>query len=51
MYELPYLEKDSMLAKKREVWHKNLTKDIYVEEALNVLGELKIKNYSKLVKN
>ena len=51
LYELPFLEKDSILAKKREVWHKNLTKDVYVEEALNVLGELKIKNYSKLVKN
>jgi len=50
-YELPFLENDSILAKKREVWHKNLTKDIYVEEALNVLAELKIKNYNKLVKN
>ena len=51
LYEIPLLEKDSILAKKREIWHKNLAKDIYVEEALNVLGELKIKNYNKLVKN
>jgi carboxyl-terminal processing protease len=51
MHELPLLEKDSVLADKRNVWHKNLSKDIYIEEALNVLAELKIKNYKKLVKN
>ncbi len=50
-YELPLLEKDSVLADKRNVWHKNLSKDIYVEEALNVLSELKLKNYKTLVKN
>ncbi len=50
-YELPLLEKDSVLADKRNVWHKNLAKDIYVEEALSVLAELKLKNYKKLVKN
>jgi carboxyl-terminal processing protease len=50
-YELPFLEKDSVLAKKREVWHKNLSKDIYIEEGLNILSELKIKNYKILVKN
>ncbi|MGB5363249.1 MAG: carboxy terminal-processing peptidase, partial [Aureibaculum sp.] len=50
-YEISLIESDSILAKKREVWHKNLSKDIYVEEALNVLAELKIKNYEVLVKN
>ncbi len=50
-YELPLFEKDSVLKEKREAWHKNLSKDIYVEEALNVLAELKVKNYKKLVKN
>ncbi len=49
-YELPLIKADSILAQKREVWHENLSKDIYVEEALNVLGELKIKNYKSLVK-
>lgn len=49
-YEIPLMEKDSVLAKKRKVWHKNLGKDIYVEEALNVLSELKI-NETFLVKN
>jgi len=51
IYELPLIKNDSILAKKREIWHKNLTKDIYVEEGLNVLAELKIKKYIKLVKN
>ena len=50
-YEISLIESDSILAQKREVWHKNLSKDIYVEEALNVLAELKIKNYEVLVKN
>jgi len=49
-YEIPMMEKDSVLAKKREVWHKNLSKDIYVEEALTVLSELKIRK-NLLVKN
>ena len=50
-YELQLIQKDSVLAQKREVWHKNLTKDIYIEEGLNVLAELKVKKYMKLVKN
>jgi len=41
-YELPLIKQDSVLAKKREVWHKNLKKDPYVEEALRVLSELKV---------
>jgi len=49
-YEIPMMEKDSVLAKKREIWHKNLSKDIYVEEALTVLSELKIRK-NLLVKN
>ncbi len=49
-YEYPLMEKDSVLAQKREVWHKNLSRDIYVEEALTVLSELKISK-TLLVKN
>lgn len=49
-YEIPMMEKDSILAKKREIWHKNLRKDIYVEEALTVLSELEI-HKNLLVKN
>lgn len=50
-YEKPLLDADKDLAEKREVWHKNLKEDIYVEEALNVLSELKIKPQVQLVKN
>ena len=50
-YELPLLQKDSILANKRSAWHKNLSKDMYVSEALNVLSELKLKNHHKIVKN
>jgi carboxyl-terminal processing protease len=49
-YEIPLMEKDSVLAKKRDVWHKNLRKDIYIEEAVTVLSELKIRK-NLLVKN
>ena len=51
IYEQSLLLKDEDLANKREAWHKNLKKDIYVEEALNVLGELKLKSQYHLVKN
>lgn len=50
-YEYNLMEKDSVLAEKRNIWHKNLAKDIYVAEALNVLNELKLKEASKFVKN
>lgn len=50
-YEQSLLTADKDLAEKREAWHANLKKDIYVEEALNVLSELKIKPQSQLVKN
>ncbi|VAW24819.1 Tail-specific protease precursor, partial [hydrothermal vent metagenome] len=43
LYEKTLLQNDSDLAEKREAWHKNLKNDIYIEEALNVLSELKIK--------
>src|SRR5690625_2722947 len=40
--EVKLFETDTSLAKKRERWHKNLGKDAYVEEAINVLGDLKL---------
>lgn len=43
-YEQKLFEKDTILQEKRERWHKNLAKDAYVEEALNVLKDLKINN-------
>ena len=50
-YEFPLMEKDSVLAYKRTAWHKNLAKDIYVAEALNVLKDLKLKNTTDTVRN
>ena len=50
-YELPELKQDTVLAEKRIAWHKELSKDIYVEEALNVLADLKMKSYGTIVKN
>ena len=39
-YELPLMEKDSVLKKNRERWHETLKQDIYIDEALNVLKDL-----------
>ena len=39
-YELSLIEKDSVLGEKRSRWHKNLLKDVYVEEAVNVLKDI-----------
>ncbi len=43
-YEEELFTKDSVLREKRDRWHKNLAKDVYVEEAVNVLQDLKINN-------
>lgn len=51
LYEIPLMEKDSTLAKKRETWHKDLSKDIYIEEALRVISELKKKEQQVSIKN
>lgn len=39
---------DSVLAEKKERWHKNLAQDIYVEEAVYVLEELKLATNSAI---
>ncbi len=43
-YEEELFTKDSILREKRNRWHKDLAKDVYVEEAVNVLQDLKINN-------
>ncbi len=43
-YEEELFTKDSILREKRDRWHKDLAKDVYVEEAVNVLQDLKINN-------
>ncbi len=49
-YELEQMENDSVLAKKRERWHDNLTKDLYVEEALNILSDLTTEQEDRLTR-
>lgn len=41
-YENKQMEADSILKEKRERWHKSLSQDVYIEEALNVLHDLKM---------
>ncbi len=41
-YELKMMEQDTVLKEKRNRWHEALSKDVYVEEALNVLNDLKM---------
>ncbi len=40
-YEEVAMKTDSTLKEKRERWHESLAKDVYVEEAVNVLDDLK----------
>lgn len=46
-YETAIFAKDSILKEKRERWHEDMVKDVYVNEALNVLGDLYAFNYNK----
>jgi carboxyl-terminal processing protease len=41
-YEVKLMDNDSILLEKRNRWHTSLSKDIYIEEALNVLKDLKM---------
>ena len=41
-YELKLMDQDSVLMQKRNRWHVALAKDVYIEEALNVLNDLKM---------
>ena len=49
-YELSLQKKDTILADKRLSWYKNLSKDVYVDEALNVLSELKLTTSNNISK-
>ena len=48
-YEVAEVNKDVVLKEKRARWHEALSKDIYVEEALNVLDDLQGKSIVKKV--
>ena len=41
-YENQLMENDTVLKEKRDRWHTSLSKDVYMEEALNVLNDLKM---------
>ena len=45
--EVEAMKTDVALKEKRERWHQSLAKDIYVEEAINVLDDLQPKNAVK----
>ncbi len=47
-YEQELFTQDSVLREKRDRWHKNLAKDVYVEEAVNVLQDLKMNNLKNI---
>lgn len=43
-YEIEQTNKDSVLKEKRDRWHENLSKDIYIEEAIHILNDLQTEN-------
>ncbi len=50
-YENKMMAADSVLREKRERWHESLSHDVYVEEALNVLNDLRTSYLVKKVAN
>jgi carboxyl-terminal processing protease len=50
-YEEEAMKADSSLKEKRDRWHESLSKDIYVEEAINVLDDLQPKGTPVIKKN
>jgi len=42
--EIALMKQDTTLREKRKRWHKSLSRDIYVEEAVNVLEDLRLNN-------
>jgi carboxyl-terminal processing protease len=47
--ELPLIKSAVIDKDKRTAWHQNLAKDIYVNEALNVLSQLRLRNLNQIV--
>ncbi|WP_417365837.1 carboxy terminal-processing peptidase [Flavobacterium beibuense] len=43
-YEQAIFDKDPAFAEKKEIWYESLAKDVYVEEAINVLGDMQDKS-------
>jgi len=49
--ELPLIESAVISKDKRMAWHQSLSKDIYVNEALNVLSQLRMRNLNQIIKH
>lgn len=49
-YEVELMKKDTVFEQKRVRWHESLAKDAYVEEGLNILGDLTSKSLTKINK-
>ena len=45
--EVEAMKADTALKEKRDRWHESLSKDIYVEEAINILDDLQAKGVAK----
>jgi carboxyl-terminal processing protease len=43
-YEEELFQNDTILKEKRDRWHSSLSKDVYVEEAIHVLADMKKNN-------
>ena len=50
LYETSLFKENIDLKEKRNTWHKNLAKDMYISEALNVLSQLKLASNQEIVK-
>lgn len=46
-YEVEISMTDTILREKRDRWHESLTGDVYVEEAINVLEDIKVNNIKR----
>ena len=46
-YELDLYKKDTILKEKRNRWHTSLSGDVYVEEAITVLEDIKVNNIKR----
>jgi len=47
--EVALFEKDTLLKQKRERWHEDMQKDIYVDETLNIISEMRLTSKEKKI--
>lgn len=46
-YEKELFTNDTILKEKRQRWHESLSKDVYMEEAINILSDMKMNNITR----